>query len=157
MGAGIAQVSIDKGIKTVLKDINNAGVARGVFQIKDGINKKVKRKKISALDGERHMCNLLPTTDYSQLKDVDMIIEAVFEDLSLKHRVVKEVEQHIREDCIFASNTSALPIADIAKASKRNDFSLRRKWYKKPDKLKYLKYPNVSRFNVFYFFHRSWC
>ena len=47
MGAGIAQVSIDKKITTVMKDVNNPGLARGVFQIKDGINKKVKRKKIS--------------------------------------------------------------------------------------------------------------
>ena len=91
MGAGIAQVSIDKKIDTVLKDVNNAGLARGVFQIKDGINKKVKRKKISGLEGDRYMANLLPTTDYAKLKDVDMIIEAVFEDLALKHRVVKEV------------------------------------------------------------------
>merc|ERR1719192_27602 len=68
MGAGIAQVSIDKGIKTVMKDVSQEGLARGIYQIKDGINKKVKRKKISALDGERHMCNLLPTTDYSQQK-----------------------------------------------------------------------------------------
>ena len=48
-------------------------------------------------------------------KKVDMVIEAVFEDLSLKHKVVKEVEKHMRDDAIFASNTSALPITDIAK------------------------------------------
>ena len=92
MGAGIAQVSIDKkNMFTVLKDVNNPGLSRGVFQVKDGLGKKIKRKKISALDGERQMTQLLPTTDYSKLKDVDMVIEAVFEDLSLKHKVVKEV------------------------------------------------------------------
>ena len=55
------------------------------------------------------------------IQQVDMVIEAVFEDLSLKHRVVKEVEKHMRPDAIFASNTSALPISDIAQASSRPD------------------------------------
>jgi 3-hydroxyacyl-CoA dehydrogenase len=92
MGAGIAQVSIDKkNMFTVLKDVNDPGLSRGVFQVKDGLTKKIKRKKISALDSERQMTQLLPTTDYSKLKDVDMVIEAVFEDLGLKHRVLKEV------------------------------------------------------------------
>ena len=56
MGAGIAQVSIDKkNLFTVLKDVNDPGLSRGVFQVKDGLSKKIKRKKISALDSERQI------------------------------------------------------------------------------------------------------
>ena len=57
---------------------------------------------------------------YLEFQRVDMVIEAVFEDLGLKHRVVKEVEQHMREDAIFASNTSALPISQIAQVNHFN-------------------------------------
>jgi len=119
MGAGIAEVSVDKGMVTYLKDMNADGLAKGVQQVQSGVDKKVKRKKISKLDGERHIANLLPTLDYDQFKEVDMVIEAVFEDINIKHKVVREVEKHMRPDAIFASNTSALPISEIAKASVR--------------------------------------
>merc|ERR1719391_1970951 len=107
MGAGIAEVSVDKGMTTILKDMNHAGLARGLNQVQGGVDKKVKRKKTSKLDGERYMANLIPALDYKDFGKVDMVIEVVFEDLAIKHRVIKEVEKHMRDDAIFASNTSA--------------------------------------------------
>ncbi|RCN26965.1 3-hydroxyacyl-CoA dehydrogenase, NAD binding domain protein [Ancylostoma caninum] len=123
MGAGIANVTIDKGLKCVLLDMNEQGLERGENQIATHLNGQMKRKKINKLERERIMTNLVASCDYNSMKDADVVIEAVFEDLPLKHKVIKQIEGIVGKDTIIASNTSALPIKEIAKASSRPDKS----------------------------------
>ena len=120
MGGGIAYVTAAlMGTPVRVKDKDDAGVARALKQVQGILDERVKRRALTFRDSAARMALITATTDYSGFKHVDLVIEAVFEDLSLKHSIIKEVEALTRPDCIFASNTSSLPISKLAEASQR--------------------------------------
>lgn len=120
MGAGIAYVSLAKaGAAVRLKDINDGNVAKGLKYVRGVLDGQVKRRSITPLEAERAMGRLTGTLDYSGFGACDVVVEAVFEDLKLKKKMVEEVEKRTGDRTIFATNTSALPVTGIAGDSKR--------------------------------------
>lgn len=120
MGGGIAFVSASKGKLPVrIKDINPKGINHALQYSWQLLDKKVKRRHIKASERDRQLALISGTTDYSGFRHRDVVIEAVFEDLALKQQMVAEVETHCAPHTIFASNTSSLPIGDIAAQASR--------------------------------------
>ena len=119
MGAGITLVSALAGIEVVLIDQKQEAADKGKAYTADYMDKGIKRKKATEEKKAATLSLITATTDYAALEGCDLIIEAVFEDPKIKAEVTAKVEAVIGDDCIFASNTSTLPITQLAKASSR--------------------------------------
>lgn len=120
MGSGIAYVTVDKTNAHVrIKDRDLKSAAQGLKAVRKIVDGRVKKRRITSYDADRLMSRITATQDYRGFEYMDVVIEAVFEDIALKHTILKEVEAHGVENTIFASNTSSLPITKIAEAASR--------------------------------------
>jgi len=119
MGAGIAHVAANAGIEVVLIDQEQEAADRGKAHSEGLLDKGMQRKKVTAEKKAEVLGRITATTDYAALEGCDLIVEAVFEDPKIKAEVTARTEAVIPEDCIFATNTSTLPITDLAKATQR--------------------------------------
>jgi 3-hydroxyacyl-CoA dehydrogenase/enoyl-CoA hydratase/3-hydroxybutyryl-CoA epimerase len=119
MGGGIAYVSAQAGIDVVLLDSTQDAAERGKGCSQGLLDKAVKKGRSTAERRDALLAKITPTTDYALLAGCDLVIEAVFEDRSIKADVTRQAESRIAADAVFASNTSTLPISGLAQASSR--------------------------------------
>ena len=118
MGAGITYVAALSGIEVVLIDATKEKALIGKGKVESILLDGVKRKKTTTDQMAAVLSRVYATDNYSALRDADLVIEAVFEDGSLKSKVTMTAEAHISESTVFATNTSTLPISELSKASK---------------------------------------
>lgn len=119
MGAGIASITVPQGVPVRFKDTAAAQVAKGIAAVKDVLKDKLTKRQITKQQFDDQMSLVAGTTEYTGFARLPMVIEAVFEDLNVKHKVIAEAEAVLPSDAIFATNTSTIPIAKIAAGSKR--------------------------------------
>ncbi|MBI3183800.1 MAG: fatty acid oxidation complex subunit alpha FadJ [Myxococcales bacterium] len=120
MGGGIAYVTAAQmGVPVRIKEKDDASAARALKHVHGLFDERVKRKSITWRERDAKMALVTVGNDTSGFKGCELVIEAVFEDLKLKQNIIRDIEKVVRQDCIFASNTSSLPITRLAEASSR--------------------------------------
>jgi 3-hydroxybutyryl-CoA dehydrogenase len=119
MGAGIAQISIQGGWKTVGREVSAELGERGRATIERYLARGVEKGRMSPTDRDAALARLSLTTELADLAECDLVIEAVLEELPLKREVFAELSRIVRPDAILATNTSALSVSEIAEASER--------------------------------------
>ncbi|MFT4699986.1 MAG: 3-hydroxyacyl-CoA dehydrogenase/enoyl-CoA hydratase/3-hydroxybutyryl-CoA epimerase, partial [bacterium] len=135
MGAGIALVSALAGIKVVLIDAKQEAADRGKDYTASYMDKGIARKKVTPEKKDAVLGLITATTDYAALKGCDLVVEAVFEDVDVKAEVTKKVQAVTGPNCIFATNTSTLPITELAKAAANADHFIGVHFFSPVDKM----------------------
>ena len=121
MGHGIALVSAKAGFDVIMRDIKEEFVENGMKRIAKFLQKSVEKGKMDDDEKEKIISRIKGTTELEELKDADVIIEAIFENVDVKKELFKELDKICKEDTIFASNTSTIPITDLASATSREE------------------------------------
>jgi 3-hydroxyacyl-CoA dehydrogenase len=119
MGGGIGMTFINAGIPVVLLEMKQEALDKGLATMRRNYGGALKKGTLTEAALEQRMALVTPTLDYAQLKDVDLVIEAVFESMDVKKEVFEKLDQVVRQGAILASNTSALNLDQIAKFTKR--------------------------------------
>jgi len=120
MGSGIAQVCAQSGIEVVLNDVKPESVNEGLKNIEWSVGKFIEKGKLSETK-ETILARIKKATDLSQAGDADLSIEAVFENLDLKQEIFRKLDEACKPDAVLASNTSAIPITELAAVTERPD------------------------------------
>ncbi|WP_406041431.1 3-hydroxyacyl-CoA dehydrogenase family protein [Micromonospora sp. NBC_00898] len=119
MGSGIAQVAAQAGWQVTLRDLDDAATERGVDGIRKSLEKFAEKGKIEASEVEAALGRITPTTDLEAVADADIVVEAVFERLEIKHEVFRALDKICKADAVLATNTSAIPVTQIAAVTER--------------------------------------
>jgi 3-hydroxybutyryl-CoA dehydrogenase len=121
MGHGIAQVAAQAGYEVVLREVDDATLAKGIGKIEKQLARAVEKGKSSQEDADAVRARITATTHYRELADCDLVIEAITENLALKLEMWKEVDEIVKPGAVFATNTSSLSVIDQAAATCRPD------------------------------------
>jgi 3-hydroxybutyryl-CoA dehydrogenase len=119
MGSGIAQVAAQAGHEVVMRDVSEDVLVRGVTAVRKSLERFVGKQQITREEAERALARITTTTDLDAVGDAEFVIEAVFERLDVKEEVFAALDKICGEDAVLATNTSAIPITQIAAATRR--------------------------------------
>ncbi|MFI5322198.1 MAG: 3-hydroxybutyryl-CoA dehydrogenase [Thermodesulfobacteriota bacterium] len=121
MGSGIAQVVASSGREVVLVDVTEAALGRGIKGMEGSLARLVKKETISGEESKSIVSRIKTSTNYEGFKDVDLVIEAAFEDIKVKKEIYEKLDVSTGPDVVLATNTSSLPIVEIAVGTRRPD------------------------------------
>ncbi|MFC9058582.1 3-hydroxyacyl-CoA dehydrogenase family protein [Streptomyces sp. NPDC057074] len=119
MGSGIAQVAAQAGWDVVLRDVTDEALRRGTDSIRTSYDRFVAKGKLAAEEADAALARITATTDLDAVADADVVVEAVFEKLEVKHEIFRALDKLVKDGAILASNTSAIPITKIAAVTER--------------------------------------